>query len=45
MTCTYTKDGDTLYDYFRCNSCAINWVCKSCRESCHADCDTSVHML
>ena len=45
MTCTYSKEADTVYDYYRCNSCAINWVCEACSNSCHKDCDKSVHML
>jgi hypothetical protein len=29
-------EGQTV-DYFRCNTCRINWVCETCATTCHGD--------
>ncbi|EGG23263.1 hypothetical protein DFA_05395 [Cavenderia fasciculata] len=31
---TSYKPGDTM-DYYRCNDCAYNWICKPCADYCH----------
>lgn len=35
MTLTYDKSSDKTYNYFSCKKCGINWVCETCKDSCH----------
>jgi hypothetical protein len=36
FTAIYDKAKDARVDYFRCQTCQYNWVCKACAETCHA---------
>eukprot|EP00455_Lapot_gusevi_P046026 TRINITY_DN5990_c0_g1_i2.p1 TRINITY_DN5990_c0_g1~~TRINITY_DN5990_c0_g1_i2.p1 ORF type:complete len:361 (+),score=80.96 TRINITY_DN5990_c0_g1_i2:87-1169(+) len=40
----YEKGKEQRMDYYKCNNCALNWICKSCAEVCHAGHDLSVFM-
>jgi hypothetical protein len=33
----FIKDAGMRMDYFTCKKCKLNWLCKSCAETCHTD--------
>jgi len=33
----FTKDAGMRMDYFTCKQCKLNWLCKSCAETCHKE--------
>jgi len=35
FTADYKQGGDQRVDYFRCNTCGLNWICKPCSGVCH----------
>eukprot|EP00753_Platysulcus_tardus_P008160 PLAT1570.1.p1 GENE.PLAT1570.1~~PLAT1570.1.p1 ORF type:complete len:411 (+),score=74.10 PLAT1570.1:17-1249(+) len=32
----FVKGAGMVMDYYRCNDCGFNWVCKPCADQCHA---------
>ena len=34
---TYSADSGMAVSYFRCSTCALNWLCESCTACCHRD--------
>lgn len=43
FTITYKKGA--AVDYYRCNDCKINWVCKECVSGCHAGHSISEYIM
>ncbi|ESO92576.1 hypothetical protein LOTGIDRAFT_233027 [Lottia gigantea] len=41
----YKEGEDHIVDYYKCQDCKFNWICKSCIRICHEDHRTSVHVL
>lgn len=33
----FVRDAGMRMDYFTCKQCKLNWLCKSCAETCHKD--------
>jgi hypothetical protein len=38
-------DENTTTDYYRCETCSLNWVCSDCSKCCHEGHQLSVYML
>lgn len=47
MTLNFKKDEGKLYTYYSCKTCNSNWICESCRKSCHEKLghETLLHVL
>nr|XP_054754474.1 uncharacterized protein LOC129260531 [Lytechinus pictus] len=39
------EEGEEKMDYFTCKDCSFNWVCRSCRDHCHKDHETTPYVM
>lgn len=39
------EEGEDKMDYFTCKDCSFNWVCRSCKDHCHKDHETTPYVL
>jgi len=39
------RDENTTTDYYRCETCSLNWICSECSKCCHEGHQLSVYMM